>query len=509
MPVSSLSSAILSHMKAINNVPPPLPRKVPALKLPKHIDYGQLDALFHVNRPQGSPSFLSILTAHNEIIKNYSKIFRQRKIRLPRLSQQKEQRKLSEYPEESQRQQSEDAHNIAIYIQQLLGGHPCGPKNFEEKVEELLEILKKLPIHRTLHEHKTVWKMLKTVPDLTSQLTDDHLRILSKNVISETWIKGSTVLGNDGFYVILKGLARAQTQLYKNLIEEEGFSATCIPQSFHSSAYSEDLQQPAARSGTLLRPWSTFGTLDVTAQIQSDRTVSSVVTEEDCELLKISADNYAKFKSEKTKFENKQIMKLIRGCPYYEEWPTVSIHELVLRVKWKKFPRGHVIVESGNIIPFVAYINSGHCNIYRNVVGLVKLQPKRAKKVQKLVYMGQLHRQESFGELSALLRQPFTCTVVAGDEVEAAIIQGKDLRELDPVTQKLMLQTAKPTFGHITDEDVRYKYLQKELRKEWKSFKDKMVRDSLHYNGIVPGFGKWDHHWTSIPRNLKDTLVTY
>lgn len=34
--------------------------------------------------------------------------------------------------------------------------------------------------------------MLKTIPDLTSQLLDEHLKILSKNVISETWIKGST-----------------------------------------------------------------------------------------------------------------------------------------------------------------------------------------------------------------------------------------------------------------------------------------------------------------------------
>lgn len=49
------------------------------------------------------------------------------------------------------------------------------------------------------------------------------------------------------------------------------------------------------------------------------------------------------------------------------------------------------------------------------------------KKVRKLVYMGQLQRQESFGELSALLQLPFTCTVVAGAEVEAAVIQDKDL----------------------------------------------------------------------------------
>lgn len=34
-------------------------------------------------------------------------------------------------------------------------------------------------------------------------------------------------------------------------------------------------------------------------------------------------------------------MKLIHNCPYYEEWPTLSICELVALVKWKKFPPGH------------------------------------------------------------------------------------------------------------------------------------------------------------------------
>lgn len=59
------------------------------------------------------------------------------------------------------------------------------------------------------------------------------------------------VVGNDGFYVILKGLARAQTQLYKSLIEEEGSSATIIPQSFHSYVCSEDLQPALDRQGAL------------------------------------------------------------------------------------------------------------------------------------------------------------------------------------------------------------------------------------------------------------------
>lgn len=36
-----------------------------------------------------------------------------------------------------------------------------------------------------------------------------------------------------------------------------------------------------------------------------------------------------------------------------------------------------VIVESGNIISFVAYINSGYCKICRSIVGLSKPQSRR------------------------------------------------------------------------------------------------------------------------------------
>lgn len=42
--------------------------------------------------------------------------------------------------------------------------------------------------------------------------------------------------------------------------------------------------------------------------------------------------------------------------------------------------------------------------------------------------MGQLQKQESFGEISALLQAPFTCTVIAGEEVVLAVIEDKDLR---------------------------------------------------------------------------------
>lgn len=45
-----------------------------------------------------------------------------------------------------------------------------------------------------------------------------------------------------------------------------------------------------------LRPWSTFGTLEVSAPCQLEPGECSVVTEEDCEILKIPAKNYATIK---------------------------------------------------------------------------------------------------------------------------------------------------------------------------------------------------------------------
>ncbi|XP_052507546.1 cyclic nucleotide-binding domain-containing protein 1 [Budorcas taxicolor] len=436
MPMSSLPAAILSHMIAVSNVPPPPLRSIPNLQKSRNIDYGELNALCHMRGKQHSRSRTNILSAHNVFMKQYPKIFVQKKVRLPKLFKEEEKRIPAEDTEGSKPPQPDDSHNIAIHVKKARGGHTLyGPKKYEETVVQFMAILKKLPIHRTPFEHNIVWKMLKTIPDLTSQLLDEHLKILSKNVISETWIKGSTVIGNDGFYIILKGLARPQTQIYKNLIEEHDSTTSFIPQSFHSFVFSEDIRNPLLTGVDLpsydemLGQWSTFGTLEVAARIEPETKEYSVVTEEDCEILKIPANNYAKLKTEKTKLENQHKVKLIHKCPYYVEWPTLSIYELVTFTKWKKFPPGHVIVESGNIISFVAYINSGYCKIYRNIIGFSKLQSRKVKKIQKHVYMGRLNEKESFGEISVLLQVPFTCTIVTGEDVEMAIIEDKDLHD--------------------------------------------------------------------------------
>ncbi|XP_058131684.1 cyclic nucleotide-binding domain-containing protein 1 isoform X1 [Dasypus novemcinctus] len=425
MPMSPLPAAIIAHMTAVSNVPPPPQRSIPRLKVSKHINYSQLNALCHMRGLQYSSH--SILEAHNNFMKKYSKIFLHKKVRLPKLCGLDDKRKSMEETKEIHPQHPDDSHNIAVHVKKVRGDNTLyGQKLFKENLTEFIDILKKLPVHRTVYEHNIVWKMLKTVPYLTSQLTDEHLKALSRGVISETWIKDSTVVGNEGFYIILKGLARPQTTMNKNLIEGSETIDSSKHQSFNSFISNEDIEHSVSRKiklpVSMLRPWSTFGTLEIIPQTDPEIHAHTVVTEDDCEILKIPAKEYAKIKLEKIKLENIEKEQLIRKCPHYKEWPTLSIYELIALIKWKKFPAGH---------------------------------------------------------------------------------------ELDPVTKQLMLQTAKPTFGHLTEEDVKTEYLRKEQQKEWKDFKDKTIKNSLYYNGIVPGFGKWNHYWTSIPRNLKDTLISY
>ncbi|XP_063112929.1 cyclic nucleotide-binding domain-containing protein 1 [Cavia porcellus] len=428
MPMSALQSAIFSQMIATSNVPPPPLRSIPPLKMPKQINYGQLDALYHIRNIHHSWSSCTASSAHNAFMKEYPKIFLHKKIELPKILKWEPKRKPSEVTDGSQ-YQPDDSHNVAVHVKKAHGGYALyGPEKFTETFEEFLYILKKLPVNRTTHEHNIVWKMLKTIPELASQLNDEHLKTLSKNIISETWVKGSIVFGNDGFYVILKGLARP----YIPPCEESGLlTGSSIPQI--NVVYEADLETSPPleiflpSDDLMLRRWDTFGSLEVIPDTELKTRPLAVVAEEDCEFLKIPAKDYEKLKLEKERLEKIHKFKLIRKCPYYEDWPTLSISELTALIKWKKFPEGHVIVESGHIISFVAYVNHGYCKIYRSIVGLVKLSPKKVKKTQKLVYMGKLKEKESFGEISVLLQVPFSCTIIAGKDVEIGIIEDKDI----------------------------------------------------------------------------------
>ncbi|ERE82005.1 cyclic nucleotide-binding domain-containing protein 1 [Cricetulus griseus] len=200
------------------------------------------------------------------------------------------------------------------------------------------------PVHRTAHEHSIVLSMLKKIPELVSQLSGEHLKIISKKVFSETWIKGSTVIADDGLYVILKGLVQPRIKVLRSLNEESDSIISSISResySFDADLIDSTLAEIYVPSREiLLRQWDTFGSLEAASHTEENEPSFSVVTEEECEILKIPAKEYEKLKLAKVKREIMRKLKLIRRCPFYENWPTLSICDLVSLSKWKIFPPG-------------------------------------------------------------------------------------------------------------------------------------------------------------------------
>lgn len=89
----------------------------------------------------------------------------------------------------------------------------------------------------SLGKGKQVWRVWSSCPCQRAREIESPHCLMRFGFVS--------VVGNDGFYVILKGWARPRTQMYKSLIEEDGPRTTFIPQSFHSYVCNEDLERVA------------------------------------------------------------------------------------------------------------------------------------------------------------------------------------------------------------------------------------------------------------------------
>ncbi|KYO48323.1 cyclic nucleotide-binding domain-containing protein 1 isoform B [Alligator mississippiensis] len=292
-----------------------------------------------------------------------------------------------------------------------------------------------------------------------------------------------SVVGNQGFYVILKGSAKPRTKFYKRMLGEDCDSLSVEPSSIIPFGLS---------ARTLLVSGSCFGTLESLSP-KMQHMLMSVITEEDCEILKISCTDYLRVKEEIAKRGQLAKEDLIHGCSYYCKWPMLYISQLTPHLQWKQYLAGHVLVKKGEISTFIGFISSGCCNIYREVEALVKLPLGKRVKRKRQVLVGQLHKMQSFGEVSILLQAPFTCTIITATAVKLGTIDANVILGLDTVTQMLFLQTAEPTFGSITQDEINFEYINKERHKEWQVVKNMVVQDILFHNGIVPGLGKWTH----------------
>ncbi|XP_060537673.1 cyclic nucleotide-binding domain-containing protein 1 isoform X2 [Pantherophis guttatus] len=426
--------------------------------------------------------------AHQKFMKIYPKIFIKKKPILPGIP---EKRTIGVHSCNfcTNAVTAEDFHNIHFYLNKMKNPdrfQPSFPKS-RESVQNLIKILKKIPILRTEEEHEAVYKIMKVIPDINEQLSEEQIKEISKVVLREYWVKESTVDASQGFYIILRGSVKPQTKYYKRLIG--GHFISVPPQ---VTSVTNESNPTEVASSDMFGVGCCFGTL-VPLPLKKKHDVLTVLTEENCDFIKIPSINYLRVKEDIAKHEQQAKEEVIRGSPFYQNWPMIFIFKLTAQLKWRKFPTDYVFMEEGEISKYVGFIKSGHGNAYRIIPALVKRPLGKMAKQMRQVFIGQLHRHQSFGETSVLLQTPSTYTLKAATPVELGVINATDVLALDPVIQMLLLQIIQPSFENITFEDLKYKYINNKKEMEWRHKKEVILQETLFYNGIRPGLGKWLH----------------
>ncbi|XP_078249214.1 cyclic nucleotide-binding domain-containing protein 1 [Pogona vitticeps] len=464
----------------------------------RNINYNQLDALLNINGLQSRDNPYTTEEAHQQFMAIYHTIFIKEKAIFSGIPE-KRTNGVHACDFSNDIMTSEDSHNIGFYLNRMKTPRKLhfGSPEFIGKLQGLIKTLTKIPILRTEDEHEAVYKTMKIIPDISAQLSEAEMRELSKTVIREYWVKGSTVDGSNGFYAILKGSVKPQAKQYKKMIGDDLISASILNFAITETKISWSL--PPEES---LVVGCCFGTL-VPLPGKRQHGMLTVVTEDNCDFLKIPSVDYLRIKEETAKHEQLAKEELIRVSPYYQTWPMVFIFQLTAQLKWKKFPVDHVFMKGGEISQYVGFIKSGCCSAYRIIPALVKRPLGKMIKQMRQVLIGQLNPKESFGEMSILLHIPATYTLKAATPVELGLINASDILNLDPVIQMLLLQTVKPSFENFTYDDLKLAYIKKQMEKEWKHKKDMILKDILFYNGIQPGIGKWLHKKRNFDKNEK------
>ncbi|CAF3902101.1 unnamed protein product [Rotaria sp. Silwood2] len=197
-----------------------------------------------------------------------------------------------------------------------------------------------------------------------------------------------------------------------------------------------------------------------------------------------------------TKFEQTEYQEkysLIRSCGEYKMWTKQPTDELVRLIEWIDYPQNTILASEGFRCPFIAYMKTGECHILRKV-DVVKTAHNGAKSRQlRQVVMGKITSPDSFGEISVLLQEAMTCTIVTATHCRLGIVRPAKTLELPEVTRKLLLHTAQRTFAHLSQDDIRREYINQETRKEWTDFKKDILNDVIFKKNIRSGQGKWQH----------------
>ncbi|KAJ8389067.1 hypothetical protein AAFF_G00124640 [Aldrovandia affinis] len=424
------------------------------------IDYSRLEALCRTSGLADCSDSKSTEEAHKDFMSSYQKIFLLPKKASPHVPLQSNSR-----PTYVPWGVQHGGNNASWDMSR---SHSHGRLTQDHLITHTLKALRKLPIERSQTEQQTIRRVLNVFPCLTSLLSRQELHQISTIAVLESWERGQTIFGRHGLYLVLRGTVKLHPQ---------------------------EVARTASKTA-MIGVGGCFGSLE--EQGAGEVTVGDVgevtqcaVTQDNCEILRIPSTAYAKLRQEIEAQKSALRQSVIQTCPFYLHWPKLSIKKLSDLIQMRHLPANHALVRQGEVSPFVAYIRTGECNILQDVPGLVgKLHRKKGNRVRYVV-VGTLGPRESFGEVSVLLDQPSPCSVVTATEVKMGVILPDALKGLDSVSRALMLQTARPSHGERSQEQMNRMYVAQERQKEWVHIKKRVLSDALFYNGIVQGSGKW------------------
>ncbi|XP_012679599.2 cyclic nucleotide-binding domain-containing protein 1 [Clupea harengus] len=415
------------------------------------IDYSRLEALCNIHGLECSDDKKASEEAHRAFMSSYQQIFIRAPKPLPRIPWHEDNK--TSVPGKDK-------------LGETLKKKPLGAKpklsssrpSHDSIVSQMIRAAKKFPVERSQSEHQLILSALKLFPVLIDQIDPPELYYISRIVMIETLDRGHIIFAESGFYIVLRGSVRPYTD-----------------------RSSPEEKKPEIGVG------GSFGSLQENPEESSStEVIRCVQTQEPCEILKIPNASYAKLRKDLQRKDFELKVSLIERCNFYLNWTRLPIHKLANLIQMKNFPANHVLAKEGKVCQFVAFIHQGECNILQDIETLMK-----PLKRGNCIVVGQLGPFESIGEVSLLMDTPSPCTIITRTPVQAGIIPPDILQELDSVTRSLMLQSAKPTCGKLTEEEISKQYMRQERQKEWEHVKKKVLSDSLFYNGIQHGVGKW------------------
>ncbi|XP_028392487.1 cyclic nucleotide-binding domain-containing protein 1-like [Dendronephthya gigantea] len=388
------------------------------------------------------------------------------------------------------------SHNITEHLSRLHKQHLTQTRDgiLHSKSHALKRLLRKLPFERTREDQEAIYHHLQYFTELTSRIPLKILRELSTVVQLEKWNdSGYTVFGLNELYLILRGSVGPCSENNVGTLSES-------PRVKSLPGITEDPESKIDADLEKLVAGQCFGTLhpvETENNFEPNHTrMSSVITLEPCEFVKISARDFKKMKQLVDSKITNQNLELMQSCRLFENCSKVALGKIVDLIRWKRFRPGTVLVNEGETCRVIGFISEGICNLKRSVDVAKTNRDGTKNRSQKQVIIGTLAPGDSFGECTVLRKQPITYSVVTATHVHLGVISQHDFNDVDEVTKSLLTQCYEALDHNLNEEDLQKQYIKQQKQQEWQKFKRSVVEEVILHSSILPGYGKWSRNPT-------------